>query len=166
MSLLLTHKPGNSSIKLINAVLIPPTNVTSITFALILRKCSHSKHGKTKSSTCELKGDGWGKEGCRLKKDFILIFSGFPDRVAQAINQYQESRRAKGPHSHHVHTPKGVGVRAQKVPLASVTFTQLQTRTANWLALKSCSQTIPWECQGRKYRTGCNWQIRNQVCSS
>lgn len=38
-----------------------------------------------------------GKGRLQVKKDFILIFSRFPDRVAQAINQYQESRRAKGP---------------------------------------------------------------------
>lgn len=48
MSLSLTHrlKSGNSSVKLINAVLIPPTNVTGMTFVVILRKCGRSKHGK------------------------------------------------------------------------------------------------------------------------
>lgn len=92
-------------------------------------------------SQLKVKKDGWGKADCRIKEtNFFNIFRFL--RVAQAMGQYQETKRAQAqasPDSHHVHTLKEARVRTEKVSLASVHFTQLLVRTDTWLAPKPCS---------------------------
>jgi len=82
-----------------------------------------------------------------LKRQFFFNIFRFL-RVAQAMGQYQETKRAQAqasPDSHHVHTLKVAGVRTQKVSLATVHFTQLLGRTDTWLAPKPCSPNSTME---------------------